>query len=232
MNRKVLAVLGLLVALLIVAITALLAAAKPAADVPLELAKGLLTLVVALLVTGGLGYVLSERRRADDKRAGDERLLVGAFQDLKAAHEQVQVVHLRLRTDRSLIQLREQMDVMIEVRARLQRLRHDLPIRDDSGMVDEIKRMTNYLRELAQEYADHFPHVESVCLSWEVDYQRMLRSEEVVPRRPVLDGNQFPKATMFIDEFVTSEFHEGYRAARLKMEEKLSSLKRYDRGPV
>lgn len=118
---------------MIIVIGILLANAKRGTDVPLEIAKGLISLEVAILITGVLSYFLSERvrkqaekaeedREVQAKRAEEERLLVSALQDLKSAYSKVQVVQFRLRAERSPMRLSEQIPALIEPRAQLQHL--------------------------------------------------------------------------------------------------------------
>jgi len=59
--------------LMIIAIGILLANAKRGTDVPLEIAKGLISLEVAILITGVLSYFLSERVRKQAEKAEKDR---------------------------------------------------------------------------------------------------------------------------------------------------------------
>jgi hypothetical protein len=87
----------------VVVIAILLSRAGPGIDVPPEVAKGLISLAVALLITGALSYILSERSRMQADRAEQERLLVSALQELKSAHEKVQIVQFWLSSGPRLI---------------------------------------------------------------------------------------------------------------------------------
>jgi hypothetical protein len=132
----------------VVVIAILLSRAGPGIDVPLEVAKGLIPLAVALLITGALSYILSEQSRMQADRAEQERLLVSALQELKSAHEKVQIVQFWLKADTSPIQLREQIEVLIEVRAPTAHVRHERIIREDIEDYGPIKLMSNYIRTL------------------------------------------------------------------------------------
>ncbi|MEV6648896.1 hypothetical protein [Amycolatopsis sp. NPDC051371] len=226
--RKILSVLVPIFMGVLTFIGVLFTAASSNVDVPLEVAKGLINLAIAILVTGGLSYFLSDRARKQAEVTEVGRLLVGVMQDLKSAHETVQVVQFRLNADCSPMRLREQIEVLIEVRANLQRLRHERLIRDDVGAYGEIKRMTNYIRALAEEYAANLPTTSELITTFERDTQQYLQSKtDHPPAMPKLEMQQFKELQNLLNDerFRNGQFYAGYMRARLWIENKLSQLR-------
>ncbi len=186
--------------LVVIGIGVVLAEAKSSVDVPLEVAKGLISLAVAILITGALSYVLSERTRRQTEEGETERLLVGALQDLKEAHERVQVVQFRLNADHSPMNLTEQIEVLIEVRATLQRLRHERLIRDDPNVFGQVKRMTDFIRAVGEEYARNLPVVSRLSISFNRDMQLYLAGKAASPPSvPTLNTDQFTTPNALLD---------------------------------
>jgi hypothetical protein len=206
------------------------ARAKPGTDVPLEIAKGLITLAVALLITGLLSFFLAERARNRTERADMERMLVGALQDLKSAHERVQIVQFRLLAEPSPMRLREQFEELLEIRAQLQHIRHERLIRDHPDAYWPIKRMANYIRSLGGEYASNLPAITHDCIAFERDTQSYLRGTLADPPTAPkldLDSSSFRTLKTLVDndKFKESQFRQGYREARSWIEDKLSRLR-------
>jgi hypothetical protein len=237
----------------------LLAYSKSGTDVPLELAKGLISLEGLIIITGGLSFILSERTRKQDEqaekdreaqaeqaekdrearaeRAEKEKLLVSVRQDLKSANEKVQLVKSRLRADPSPMRLREQIEVLIEVRAQLQDLRYEQVIKNDDCGYEPIKKMAEYLRALGEEYATNLREITRECLAFERNMRRYLRGEtDDSPSAPPLSLNMetYSMLKVFLDEgegegegedpFDKTDFRMGYKQARSWIEERLSSL--------
>lgn len=223
--KKFLLTLAAFFCLLLIVIGVLLAAAKPNVDVPLEIAKGLISLAVATLIIGGLSYILSERARKQTQQAEIERLLVDALRDLKAAYEKIRVAQFRLIVDPSPIKLTEQIEVFVEARTRLQHVRFERLVRDDKEVYDSISRMISYIRILGEEYAKNFTTVSHACIAFERDTQCYPRGEtDSAPSVQKLDMKRFPYLRGFLEQFPESEFEQGYAKARSWMENKLSAL--------
>lgn len=234
----------------------LLAYSKSGTDVPLELAKGLISLEGLIIITGGLSFILSERTRKQDEqaekdreaqaeqaekdrearaeRAEKEKLLVTVRQDLKSANEKVQLARSRLGADPSPMRLREQIEVLIEVRAQLQDLRYEQVIKKDDYGYEQIKKMAEYLGALGKEYATNLREITRECLAFERDMRRYLRGEtDDSPSAPPLNLNveTYSMLKVFLDEgegeedpFDKTDFRIGYKQARSWIEERLSSL--------
>jgi hypothetical protein len=241
---------------------------KSGTDVPLELAKGLISLEGLIIITGGLSFILSERTRKQDEqaekdreaqaeqaekdreaqaeqaekdrearaeRAEKEKLLISVRQDLKSANEKVQLAKSRLRADPSPMRLREQIEVLIEVRAQLQDLRYEQVIKNDDCGYEPIKKMADYLGALGKEYATNLREITRECLAFERDMRRYLRGEtDDSPSAPPLNLNMetYSLLKVFLDKgegegedpFDKTDFRMGYKQARSWIEERLSSL--------
>jgi hypothetical protein len=100
-------------------------AVRPDVDVPLEIAKGLITLAVAVLVTGVLSFILAERNRELALHEERVRVLAAARQDFKAAYEQVHTARFFLKVHPSAKTLDEQISTLNGARERLQRVQRE-----------------------------------------------------------------------------------------------------------
>ena len=119
--------------------------------------------------------------------------------------------------------------MLIEVRARLQHIRHERIIREDIEDYGPIKLMSNYIRTLGEEYARNFDGISRSCTAFEKEIHTYLRSEDALPPpRPTIDMSRCPALEAFLeeDQFRTSDFRTGYDAARSRIEAKLAALLR------
>ena len=116
---KVLAALSAIFVALAVILGALLASAQTSIDVPLEIAKAVLTLMTAVLITGVLSFVLSDRNARRARLEDRERVLTSALQNLKAGYERVQVARFYLTASRTASMLQEQISKVSESRTLL-----------------------------------------------------------------------------------------------------------------
>ena len=98
---RVLGSLAVLLAVLVAAVGVLLGRAGGTVDVSFETAKGLISFVVAIIVTGFVTFLLN--RHSQDRARRDERVktLTGALQELKAAYEEVSQTRFLLGTSRT-----------------------------------------------------------------------------------------------------------------------------------
>src|SRR5947209_7538726 len=96
MRRLIVSLMSLVVVLGIL-VEFFLASSKPGADIPLEVAKAGINLIVAVLITGVLSVVLT--RHAADRARQEVRAseLAGALRELKAGYERIQVARFFLR---------------------------------------------------------------------------------------------------------------------------------------
>jgi len=111
--KRVLVTLGVLLGLLLLLIAGLLTAVRPNVDVALEIVKGLITLAVAVLVTGVLSFILAERNRELGLHEERVRVLAAARQDFKAAYEQVHTARFFLKVHPSAKTLDEQISILM-----------------------------------------------------------------------------------------------------------------------
>ena len=98
---RVLGSLAVLLAVLVAAVGVLLGRAGGTVDVSFEIAKGLISFVVAIIVTGFVTFLLN--RHSQERARRDERVktLTGAWQELKAAYEEVSQTRFLLGTSRT-----------------------------------------------------------------------------------------------------------------------------------
>src|SRR5690242_11758716 len=90
MRRTLIWLSGLFLVLLVLE-GALLWRASARIDVGAEVAKGLMPLCAAVLVTGIITYTLNQRNFERTREAEKMRILTGALQDLKAGFERASI---------------------------------------------------------------------------------------------------------------------------------------------
>jgi hypothetical protein len=223
MNR-VLAALGVLFGLLLLLIAGLFNAAQPSVDVPLEVAKGLITLAAAVLVTGVLSFVLSERNRELARQEERVRVLAAARQDFKAAYEQAHTVRFLLAVHPSAKTLDEQSSELMRARERLQRVQRERFIRENTATDSAIQAMLDYLKEILREYGTNYLLVTYEKLAEEAEHRRVVDGENIrLKDRSLLSDPRFAALAAFIsdDEYELSSFAKGYQDVKEWLEEEL-----------
>jgi hypothetical protein len=221
MKKVVIAVASLL-ALLVALIAVLLSAAgAPGANVRLEVAKGLMNLAAAVLVTGALSFFLTkflaDRTREQSLRDERVRVLTNALQDFKAAYGQVSITRFFLSASASATRLEERMVSLAEARARLQRVQRERFLREEEDVKKSIQKMLSYLSDLGNEYRKNYPLIAAEALAEEAERQKILKDCGTPSQaRPVFLDSRFPKFLRFLSDegWDPSSFKEGYREVR------------------
>jgi hypothetical protein len=238
--RAVLVVLSGILVLIVALIVGLLAAARPGTtDVPLEVAKGLINLAVAIVVTGALSFLLATllAKQAREQAQHDDRMrtLTAASQDFKAGAEQAFIVRFLISTNPSAKTLTEQLTSLVEARARLQRVQREPFLRDDPHVNREIKRMLRCLDDLGIEYRSQYPYIAREALAEEAAREAVLRGDkENAELRSLLPDPRFPKLAEFIlDEGGSLRaFQESYDYVKNWLEQQLNSSAVTGRGKL
>jgi hypothetical protein len=217
---KVFAGLGAVLAVLSVLLFVLLARVDPGVDVALELAKAVLTLMTAVLITGVLSAVLGQRntrQAALDERA---RVLATALQELKAGYENVQVARFYLSAHRTGRTFEEQIGRLTDARTRLHKVQRERFVLDT--IVDEqVQRMLDYITEIANEYRANYLQIARDALA-----EKRVRDDveegraEDLSAVPLLPGTTFPMLVEFVDDTMwrQGDFHQAYRSAKHQLQ--------------
>jgi hypothetical protein len=223
--KRVLVGLSALLGVLLILIAGLLTAVRPGVDVPLEIAKGLITLAVAVAVTGVLSFLLGERNRELGEHEERVRVLTAARQDFKTAFEQVQVARFFLGVHPTAKTLHEQMSTLIGARAYLQRVQRERYIRDDQLVDDAIQDMLDYLRAISREYGANYRYITYERLAEEAEHKQLLEGQAIeLKDRSLLPDHRFMMLAAFLsdDQFRSSDFAKGYRDVRRWLEKQLA----------
>jgi hypothetical protein len=217
---KLLAGLGIALVVLVVALAWLLSLVDPAVDVPLELAKAVLTLIIAVMVTGVLSAVLSNRgarQAALDERA---RVLTSALQELKAGYERVQVARFYLAAHRTGEMFRDQIDALTDARARLHKVQRERYVLG-TDVDRQAQRMLNYLTAITDEYKTNFVRVAEDALQEERARERA-KQQEVIGLTDIAELSPaiFPRLTEFVDDSLwgAGAFNQNYRLAKRQLQ--------------
>ena len=85
---------------LVILLMLLLPQVKPGTDLALEFAKGVLTLITAILVAGVLSFLLTQFATKQTGRNGKGRRSSRQLQELKAGYERIEVARFLLSAHR------------------------------------------------------------------------------------------------------------------------------------
>jgi hypothetical protein len=223
--KRVLVALGVLLGILLLLIAGLLTAVRPDVDVPLEIAKGLITLAVAVLVTGVLSFVLAERNRELALHEERARVLTTALQDFKAAYEQVHMARFFLKVHPSAKRLDEQISSLNGARERLQRIQRERFVREDQRINGTIQGMLDYLKVLTGEYGRNYLHITHEKLAEEAEHKKIQSGDDIeLKERSLLSDPRFAALAAFIsdEQYRSSDFAKGYQVIKVWLDEELS----------
>jgi hypothetical protein len=226
--RKVLLALAGLVVVFVVAAVLLFAAAGPSTDVPLELAKALVNLTVAVLITGVLSYVLTQRATRKAQLDDRARVLASALQNLKAGYEHVQVARFFLMAHPTGRTFTEQIANLMEARTYLHRVQRERFVLG-TEVDDHVQEMLDYVSDLADEYRHNYTRVVDDVLREERARRRVLEGiDDHLMDIPLLSAEGFPKIAALIDEswWGNNSLHRAYRLSKKKIQDWLDESSR------
>lgn len=196
-------------------------------DVSFEIAKGLMSLTIALIVTGLLSFIITERARRRAKEDDDVQVLVGALQDLKAAFEKVAVARFFLASHPTALGFEQQMPAIAEARQRLQKAQRErLILGTDLGK--EFQRMLDYLSHVGEEYLKNYDDILVASLR-EQGQRDKIKSGE---RTAMLDAPRltdkpdiYPCLTEFTrDKWTDTKFHAIYSVLARKLADRIDKI--------
>jgi hypothetical protein len=203
------------------------------ADASGEWGKALVTLFVAILISGLLTLILSEYSRSQQQQAADRertvywlRLLVGASNHLHGAR-------IILGAQKSAETYSDEVRGMVTVRESLRSMQEDL--KDEMpGVAHDLGEMLDYLSELGFEYSKNY-----FRMSWrqrlhEERVKRYLAQSEP-PSEPIedaddplllLQGEDFPALADLLSDGrrYREQFRTPYKHAKQLLEERLNKF--------
>jgi hypothetical protein len=202
----------------------------------LEVAKVLMSLIVAIIVTGLISSTLSRRAQQRTERIAKLRALSWALQDLKGAYEQMSVARTMLRANLSGRTFEEQLPAILSCRARLQRIERDRVIGDDdlTGERGPIAQMVTFTREVRNFYIANYAQIARSTLIDELHHARLRDDVDMVVEptsAAKLDLTQLSE-TKFLEELIgtrciwhQSTFRKGYNRAKETLEEQIVNIR-------
>jgi hypothetical protein len=226
--RTVLMVVGGLLVALVVTVALLISAADPATDVPLELAKALINLIVAILITGVLSYVLTQRAAHRARLDDEAQVLAGALRNLKAGYEQVQLARFYLSAHRTGAAFAEQITRLTDARSFLHIVQRERFVMD-TDVDDDVQSMLNYVMALANEYRMNYRRIAESALIEERARSRFLDgADSALVELPTLSSAEFPRVDSFIDQeqWTDGEFQQSYKHAKQVLYARLDRIAR------
>jgi hypothetical protein len=200
-------------------------------DVAGEVGKGLLTLAVALLVTGALSMVV----RQIDERRSQRDAWQSVLHDLVAASQTVLLGQFRLSAHRSAATYQEVLTELMEVRVELRRLCAMNLVTADPALRAEIDGMRRYLDALSAEYRSGYLAVarqQRLDEAWLDAKMKALGVDDGQPDLPaslrqsgrawqlLQDRATFPRLAALLDDhaFRIDAFRRNYKRAKTRLE--------------
>jgi hypothetical protein len=200
MWRFLIPLAALIVALVI--LTWMLLRQSTAANMALEVAKGLISLTIALIVTGFLSFAISERSRRQAKDDDLAKVYVGALQDLKVAFEKVSYSRYFLIAHTTALTFEQQIPAIAEARQRLQKVQRERYILG-SPLERDFQTMLDYLSDLAREYRDNYDVILIESLRESAQRERIKRGEVAATTLEVCDLSNETDIFPCLSEFAT-----------------------------
>ena len=212
---RVLGSLAVLLAVLIAATGVLLGHADDSVDVSFEIARGLISLIVAVIVTGFVTFLLN--RQSQDRARRDERVktLTGTLQELKAAYEEVSQTRFLLATNPTPKTFIDQIPAIGRARARLQRVQRERFILNTQVDV-AAQSMLDYLSRLGQEYRDNHPDIRRDALLEESACDAVRSGTTTELKMTHLDRTKYPVVFALTDHdsWTAGQFQTSYQEAK------------------
>jgi hypothetical protein len=235
-NSKTAVVIGLIcLAVLVVSIWLIVSVSgDPGVNIRLELMKGAISLLSALIITAGVASLLALRTRRHAEGVDRLNALVLLRQELKGAYEQMAVCRTRLRASLSARTFEAQFPEILGSRARLQRMERDEILNEAelSDVKKSVEGMVEFTRGATKFYTANYAGLVKGSLMEEFERDRIRREGDVLPLNlPVLKLDELEEA-----EFLrvltserciwrTSAFYLGYDGAKKGVEREIKKMR-------
>ncbi len=213
--------------LVLVAIEAvLLWRASSRIDVQAELAKGLMPLCAAVLVTVLITYALNQRNFERTREAEKTRILTGALQDLKAGFEHASVARYLISAHPTGKRMEEQVETIIKARATLQRMQRERFVLHED-IEDQVDMMLHYLAELVGEYRSNYGRIVTSMAREEALLSEIRQGNEGdLSEAHLIRGGDFPLLAAYLDDdqWSDSAFWHNYDAVKAVLRKRIREL--------
>ncbi len=227
---KLIAVLGGIVAVLAVVLVLLLALADPSADLALEGAKTVMTLIIAVLVTGVLSAVLAQRATNRAELEDRKGVMVAALRNLKAGCEQVELARFFVAANRTATTVIEQIPRLIDARSSLHLVQRERFL-VGTEIDDRVQNMLVYLADLADEYMNNWQTLAEAALREERARKQYIDGMiDAPPEQLPLNGALFPRLFEFgqpPNQWEHGVFDRNYQIAKGKLRDWLTESRDY-----
>jgi hypothetical protein len=201
------------------------------ADLDAEMGRWLLTVALALLLTGALGMIV----RQIDQRRAERGAWHGVLNDLVAASQTVAMVRLRLAAHRSALTYQQQLAELVGARLELRRISAIDIVIEDRVLREQVNAMRSYLEALGQEYETGYLRVarqQRLDELWLTDQMKAANDGTGAPDLPeplaepttawllLTDKARFPGLAALLDHraFAIDTFRTSYKLAKGRLE--------------
>lgn len=170
------------------------------ADMAGEWGKALITLFVAILISGLLTLILSDYSQSQQRQAANRNQAFNWLSLLLGANNRFQSSLILIDAHKSARTYSDQVRHMIEVRETLRSLKEDLETLEEEVAAD-LQKILDYLEDLGDEYRHNYPRMSWAQRLHEERIKRYLAQDEL-PSEPMenadapwllLQGGDFPK---------------------------------------
>jgi hypothetical protein len=214
------------VVLVIIIELLLLGPPRQNSDIGLEVAKGLMNLLSALLVTGILSIVISQRSSDRARRDDERRTLSAALNELKAGYECTLTAWFFLRSHPTGKTYLEQIEHVIAARSRLQRVQRERFVLG-TEVEAAVQEMLDVLLALMSEFSHGYRQISADALTEDAVREALRSGDEEADLAgvPALRSTEFPHLHGFMaaGEDQSGPFHDAYKAARDGLRAKLNT---------
>jgi hypothetical protein len=168
-----------------------------------EVGKAAFPLMTALLVTGLLGFALSEYGRARENTRAHWREI---WHELREINHRVRMSRQLISAHRSAKTYGEQLQILLGVRAELDGFEKDVAINRVELLRDSINSMWQSLDGLGDEYMVHY----TAASEKQREYEAARRTDPAIPNPAWEYLRSLPKLTDFLDDESFAEHFSRY----------------------
>ena len=232
MSRRMWLIVGLICGALVVGILGGLLLSKSKADAAGEWGKSLLTLFVAILISGLLALILSDYSQRQQQRDADREQASSWLRSLVEANNRVNAAVLLLNANKGATIHGEQTRNLIQARVMLRSLQEDLEVFQPPVAV-ELGKMIEYLTRLGDEYRENYYRLTWAQNRHEEFIKRQM-SQPDLPEEPIEDVENpwrvlqiyFPKVVGLLehDDNYKKDYSDHYHKARDLLRERLATF--------
>lgn len=220
MSRRRWIVVGITAGAVIAGVLGGVLLSQSKADAPGEWGKALITLFVAILISGLLTLILSDYSRSQQQQAADRERTLDWLRVLKGASNHLHGARIILDAHKSAETYSDQVRNMVQVRESLRSLQGDLEAAMPE-VAQDVEEMLDYLGELGVEYSKNYFRMSWKQRLHEERVKRYLAQSEP-PSEPIddaddpwllLQGGDFPALAALLGD--CGQYKEHFRTPYL-----------------